>query len=232
MNLFVSYRRDDTRDFAGRLAERLRATPGIGHVFIDVDGIEPGADFQSKIEAALVQSEACLVVIGPEWLGGAGARAARISRADDFVRLELRMALSSGRRVLPVLANGATMPAPADLPEDVRGLTRFNAVTLRHESFDRDAEYLADALLGRRKRSRTALSTSHPVAAAVLRGAAGFCAGLFVLIFGLAILNAATGRSLDQVVGGRGPTYVVVAALLAAATAAPFLLRQRPHRGE
>ena len=42
MNVFISYRRSDTQDLAGRIADRIRAVPEVDHVFIDVDGIEPG----------------------------------------------------------------------------------------------------------------------------------------------------------------------------------------------
>jgi len=231
MNVFVSYRRDDTRDFAGRLAERLNATPEIERVFIDVDGIEPGTDFQSKIESALDQSDACLVVIGPNWLAVGPDGVARISNEGDFVRLELRRALASGRRVLPILANGATMPRPSDVPEDVRGLTRFNAVPVRHESFDRDAEFLIDAILRRRRLGNARrFFNRHPLPAALLRAAASFIAGLFILVLVLAMLNATTGKSLEQVVGGRGPMYVAVATWQLLATAVPFLVARHSRR--
>ena len=39
--IFVSYRRDDTQHVAGRLADWIAQRFGEGHVFMDVDSIEP-----------------------------------------------------------------------------------------------------------------------------------------------------------------------------------------------
>jgi hypothetical protein len=47
--IFVSYRRQETRDLAGRLCDRLRDQFGESQVFIDVDAIEPGVDFAEEI---------------------------------------------------------------------------------------------------------------------------------------------------------------------------------------
>jgi hypothetical protein len=43
MKVFVSYRRSDTQDLAGRLVDRLRAVPEISFVFFDVQTIAAGA---------------------------------------------------------------------------------------------------------------------------------------------------------------------------------------------
>ena len=40
--VFLSYRRDDTAAYAGRLYDRLVAHFGANQVFIDIDQIEPG----------------------------------------------------------------------------------------------------------------------------------------------------------------------------------------------
>ena len=49
MNLFISYRREDTAPYAGRLYDRLTEHFGAGQVFIDTDQIEPGEDFVELI---------------------------------------------------------------------------------------------------------------------------------------------------------------------------------------
>lgn len=225
-NVFVSYRRADTRDLAGRLADRLRASPGIGEVFIDVAGIEPGADFPTRIESALADSEVCLVVMGSEWVGPRGPNGgARIKDEGDFVRLEVRSALGGQSRVLPILAHGARMPGPEELPEEIRALTRINAVTIRHDSFDRDTAYLIDVILKRRKPSSlSAYLRRHPVQAALLRALAGFGIAGFALVLAAAVQNAATGKSLDQLLGGSGPVLLVIVLVLAVGTVLPLMI--------
>ena len=49
--IFVSYRRHESRDFAGRLSDHLAERFGEGQVFIDVDTIEPGVDFAEETAA-------------------------------------------------------------------------------------------------------------------------------------------------------------------------------------
>jgi hypothetical protein len=65
--IFISYRRDDTAGFAGRLYDRLAARYGDERVFMDIDTIRPGSDFASDIARALSDSAACIVLIGPQW---------------------------------------------------------------------------------------------------------------------------------------------------------------------
>ena len=48
--IFISYRRDDSAGYAGRLYDRLVAHFGADIVFMDVEGIEPGTDFVKAIE--------------------------------------------------------------------------------------------------------------------------------------------------------------------------------------
>ena len=228
MNVFLSYRRDDTQHFTGRLAEKLRHTRGIAQVFLDVDSIGAGENFEQRIRAALAQSAVCLVVIGPDWLGAAPNAPARILEDNDFVRLEVREVLGSRRRTLPVLADGAAMPSPEQLPPDLRALATLNALSVRHGEFERDAAHLIDAIFARRPPgAATAFLRRHPVLRAVLESVAGAAAALTALIFALALLNAVTHMSLDEVVGGQGPAIAMTALILALGAAAPWYLRRR-----
>ncbi|MBL8550765.1 MAG: toll/interleukin-1 receptor domain-containing protein [Hyphomonadaceae bacterium] len=228
-NVFISYRRDDTRDFTGRIVDRLKQAPEIGQVFLDVEGIDPGADFGNKIEAALKQSEFCLIVIGPGWVGRSD-QGPRIKQDGDWVRKEVARALAStDAKVLPVLATGASMPDDADLPEELRPLTRLNAVSVRHESFERDVDYLIDVILKRKKPGSFQLYLSrHPLQAGVLRGATGFVlAAVAVLLLAVAHGIVTGGRALNQTLGGTGPMLVAVIAVLAVGTVLPLLPKKR-----
>jgi hypothetical protein len=138
---FLSYRRDDSAGFAGRLADDLEARFGIGSVFRDVDDLTPGVDFVDALEHQVRIVDAVLVMIGPRWLD-----AVRLNDADDFVRREIETALASDKPVLPVLVGGARMPAQAALPPSLQPLMRRQAMTLSDADWKHDVEILAGTL--------------------------------------------------------------------------------------
>lgn len=74
--IFLSYRRDDSAGYAGRLRSSLEAKLGEGSVFRDVDAIEPGQDFVHAIESRVRACRVFLAVIGREWLDASNTGAA------------------------------------------------------------------------------------------------------------------------------------------------------------
>ena len=145
--IFVSYRREESSHVAGRLADRLIDRFGAEQVFIDVEAIEPGADFAEAIFRAVDACVVLVAVIGPGWLLAADERGGRrLDDPDDLVRLEIGAALARGVRVIPVLVEGAVMPRREDLPDSLAGLARRNALRIRHESFRDDAGRLVAAI--------------------------------------------------------------------------------------
>ena len=142
--VFLSYRREETRHIAGRLADRLTDRLGPGQVFMDVDTIKPGADFATVIARALAACRILIALIGPTWLAGTGRR--RLDDPGDFVAMEIRAALERGIPVIPVLVDGAVMPKPGELPEGLHGLAGRNAVRLDHDTFRSDLTTLLTAI--------------------------------------------------------------------------------------
>lgn len=134
--LFISYRRDDTADVAGRLYDRLVLTYGKGQVFKDVDTVPLGVDFRDVLEDALAECVAMLVVIGRHWLTitepGAGRR---IDNPTDFVRLEVETALTRNIPVIPLLVQGAAVPAKDDLPPSLAPLSYRQGLELRPDPY-------------------------------------------------------------------------------------------------
>jgi hypothetical protein len=141
---FLSYRREDSAGFAGRLADDLEARFGAGSVFRDVDDIAPGEDFVQTLDRQLQVVDAVLVMIGPRWLDPGDA--ARLHQAGDFVRREVETGLHSGKPVLPLLVGGARMPEQAALPPSLQALARRQALTLSDADWKQDVEALAQAL--------------------------------------------------------------------------------------
>lgn len=145
--IFISYRRDDSAGYAGRLYDRLATHFGGERVFMDVEGIEPGADFVNAIEEAVSSCRVLIVMIGDEWTHGTDAAGRRrLDDPNDFVRLETSAALQRGIRVVPVLVGGAVMPRAEELPEDLKLLTRRQAVEINHKQWDASSSELIRTL--------------------------------------------------------------------------------------
>lgn len=140
--IFISYRREDSQAWAGRLCDRIEERFQPDHIFMDID-LEPGLDFVEEIESAVQSCDVLVAVIGKQWLSvvdDAGQR--RIDGDQDWVRLEVATALRRGIRVIPCLVEGAEMPQASQLPDDLAGLARKQAVSFTHERFRSDAARL------------------------------------------------------------------------------------------
>jgi hypothetical protein len=138
--VFISYRRDDKRDFARGLYERLARNLGEQQIFMDVDSIDLGVDFTEVVNQRLEQCSVMLVVIGQNWLDcvDSGGRR-RLDNPDDLVRLEVETALARpGVRVIPILVDGAKAPESTELPDSLRPLARRHALIMTHENFTAD----------------------------------------------------------------------------------------------
>jgi hypothetical protein len=148
--IFLSYRREDSAGYAGRLCESLERRLGKGEVFRDVDTIRAGEDFVDTIQARLQDCRALLVLIGREWLDAADAsKHRRLDQEGDYLRQEIVTGLASPHvLVVPVLVEGMTMPAVEELPEAIRALGRRQAVSLRDETWDADVDRLLTAVTG------------------------------------------------------------------------------------
>ena len=145
--VFISYRREDSPGHAGRVFDRIRARFGADVVFMDVTAIEAGVDFVDAIERAVGTCDVLLAVIGPQWSSSAdGAGHRRLDSPTDFVRIEIAGALKRDVRVVPVLVDGARLPAAAELPEVLQPLLRRNAVELRDARWDADIDQLIASL--------------------------------------------------------------------------------------
>lgn len=145
--IFVSYRRQDSRHAAGWLVERLGKTYAREQLFLDIDNIEPGVNFVKVLSDQVQACDVLLAVIGPQWLDSRDEKGQRrLDNPKDFVRIEIKAALDRDVRVIPVLVDGARMPAEDELPDDLKPLIERNAVRLAHERFTSDADDLTNAL--------------------------------------------------------------------------------------
>jgi hypothetical protein len=122
--IFVSRRETDApfaaAYIAGKLRERFDA---------DCGGTPSSGD--------LPGSAAVVAVIGPRWLA---------PQCDDAVRLEIAWAQRNGVPVVPVLVEGAELPAASDLPADIAALAGQPALRVGPDGDG--LQSLQDALAG------------------------------------------------------------------------------------
>jgi TIR domain len=142
--IFISYRKKDSGGHVGHLRGELEQWYGRGAVFTDFDSIDPGDDYMEEIERAVGASDVSLIVIGERWaaseLDGDGEkRMRRIDDEGDVLRKEVAAALSNPTvKVVPVLVEDAEPLAPAELPDDLKTLSKIHVCRLRNADWDRD----------------------------------------------------------------------------------------------
>lgn len=145
--IFISYRRADSAGYAGRLYDALSMRFGDDRIFMDTDQIPIASDFRQVIADALAHTDLVLVLIGSSWLSLADKNGRRrLDDPVDLVRLEVIEALRRNARVLPVLIQGAQMPAAEDLPEPLAGLARIQALELSDRRWRADLEEFLSAV--------------------------------------------------------------------------------------
>lgn len=229
--MFISYRRDDSAGWAGRLGDDLADRLGTRHVFRDVE-IPAGVDYERHIEHVLDSCQVVIVVIGPQWASARGSDGTlRLEQPGDVLRREIERALERADvAVVPVLVERAVMPAADDLPEGLRALARRQAVELSDARWRQDVTGLAAALRGaaepgaERPGAEPAPRRDRLTAMLLMVGAAGLGASI-----GCAILKAyqdtqtGVGSGLGDVVNGAGMFAIlwgIIGPLVFAAAAA------------
>jgi hypothetical protein len=216
--IFISYRRDDAPGSAGRLYDRLADSFPRDGLFMDVDAMVPGVDFVRELDEAVADCDVLLAVIGRRWLEAAtpdGKR--RLDDPHDFVRIEIETALGSGVRVIPVLVDGAQMPAAEALPQPLQPLARRHAVEISHSRFASDAERLVRALTATATPAVEA-EAPQPVAAPTRSAAeapatvssarlAGAAVTVWAIVASGALASLAAAPGSDYWLDRAGPAY-------------------------
>jgi tetratricopeptide (TPR) repeat protein len=145
--VFISYRRQDSADFAGLIYDRLVESFGTDALVRDINSISLGVDFRQYLESLINRCTLVLVVIGPSWATAtspSGKR--RIDDTQDFVRIELESALRHQIPLIPVLVNGATMPSKDELPGTLGAIAYRNAVEISTTRSQEDMAHLIEII--------------------------------------------------------------------------------------
>jgi hypothetical protein len=169
--IFISYRREESRWSARSLYDRLSARFDRKQIFMDIDAIALGDDFIKAIEKMVAKCDVLIAVIGAHWITSKDEQdSRRLDNPEDFVRKEIGTALKRDIRVIPVLVDGALMPRSTDLPDDLKPLVRRNALRVTDTSFDDDCrrlivaieEVLEKTAAEGREPEEKELETAHP----------------------------------------------------------------------
>lgn len=142
--IFLSYRRADSQDVTGRIYDRLIFKFSPKQVFKDVDNIPLGVSFPMHIKQMLSKATAVLVIIGPDWTTATDEQGCRrLDDPNDFVRVEIEVALRANLPVIPILVSNAKMPKASDLPPSLQKLLSRNGMAVRPDpDFNRDVARL------------------------------------------------------------------------------------------
>jgi hypothetical protein len=144
--IFISYRRDDVPYLALAIYDRIEKAFGPDRTFIDVGSIRPGEDWEGSLEDALRRTGILVAVIGNRWLQADDKSPNRLEEPNDWVRREIEAALERGVRLLPVLADGALLPATHELPGSLHGLARRQAFEIKQSTSGSDMGHLLAAI--------------------------------------------------------------------------------------
>ena len=138
--VFISYRRDGGDVTAKLICEALK---NHGYtVFFDYDSIS-GGYFDARIIKAIENCKDFVLVLPPHSLD-------RCANDDDWVRQEIRCALTNKKNIIPVILPEFSFPK--SMPADIEEVARYNGVHFVMAYFDGVINTLMDRFVSRPER--------------------------------------------------------------------------------
>jgi hypothetical protein len=154
--VFISYRRSDTKQMAGRVYERLSDEFSEQEIFFDIDTIPMGVNFREHISEAILESAVLLLLIGDKWLRPGPMRWFATRSAEDFVYTEIELSLEYGLPILPLLVDDAEMPKEHEVPKSIADFVLRNAALVRSgRDFKKDMERVIENIKTMRAQTST-----------------------------------------------------------------------------
>ena len=154
--VFLSYRRNDSGGWAGRIRDHLVLRYGEDRVWQDVDDLTAGAKYLQQILENIAAADAVLIIIGPHWLERSVDGTTRLANPKDVLRTEIVHALRRKSGVIPMLVGGARMPDPKDLPRPVAPLVKRHGIALVDADWARSMQLLLQQLQDLSRTARAA----------------------------------------------------------------------------
>ncbi|MBQ8147132.1 MAG: SPFH domain-containing protein [Clostridia bacterium] len=142
-SIFISYRRDGGDTTAKLICETLKNK---GYtVFFDYDSLKGGC-FDNRLLDAIDKCSDVVLILPKNAL-------ARCKNENDWVRQEIRCALTKKKNIIPVMLDGFSFPKK--LPPDIQDVSRYNGVRFRMDFFEAVIDKIIEKLSPNKKTSPT-----------------------------------------------------------------------------
>lgn len=146
VDIFISYRRVDGRDYARNIMQALKIV-GYPKVFFDYNSLRDGV-FNTQILDAIYSCKDFILVISPLALKNCG-------REGDWVTREIRTAIKYQKKIIPVVIEDTFQGWPADFPNDLSSIKDIQFHKLLTD------EYFEDSIDKLTKRLSTIVSNNQ-----------------------------------------------------------------------
>ncbi|MFL6078100.1 MAG: toll/interleukin-1 receptor domain-containing protein [Mycobacteriales bacterium] len=140
--VFINYRRSVDAYAAALLDVELSRRLGEQNIFRASRSIPPGVDFEEAIDAAIGQSKAMLVLVGPRWAETFRAG----SHERDYVLEEIVEAMKRDILLIPVLLAGAPPIRTMRLPDELERLEQRQYLRFDYRAMSQDSDHIAQRL--------------------------------------------------------------------------------------
>lgn len=146
VDIFISYRRVDGRDYARNIMQALKIV-GYPKVFFDYNSLRDGV-FNTQILDAIYSCKDFILVISPLALKNCG-------REGDWVAREIRTAIKYHKKIIPIVIEDTFQGWPADFPNDLSSIKDIQFHKLMTD------EYFEDSIDKLTKRLSTIVSNDN-----------------------------------------------------------------------
>lgn len=165
----MNFRVGDAENAAVLIDQKLREAFTPDRVFRSSRTIRAGTVFPPALRTEASGCAVMVVVIGQHWLADTGG-GRRIDEPDDWVRVEIELALANDRPIIPVLTAGRSRLSVEDkLPASIAGLIERQYLRLNHRSDQRDLAQIVDEVRPHIDRTLRTPTPTNPVRLTNLR---------------------------------------------------------------
>lgn len=148
VDIFISYRRIDGRDWARNVMQALKIN-GYPKVFFDYNSIRDGV-FNTQILDAIYSCKDFILIVSPLALK-------KCAVEGDWVSKEIREALKYNKKIIPVVIEDTFKGWPDDFPKDLHSIKNIQFSKLMTD------EYFEDSIEKLTKRLSTEANLAAPV---------------------------------------------------------------------